>query len=69
MGNGGDFVTPPYGLVLERRVGESFKIIGPDGTVTTVWMHSIGRVQARVRIYAPDSVGIVRTEIYNKGEA
>jgi len=50
-------------LVLTRREGESIRI-GDDIVVTIARMsHFHGRPECRVRIAAPKSVHIVRTEL------
>lgn len=53
-------------LVLTRREGESIRI-GEDIVVTITEMsHFHGRPRCRVRIAAPQSVSIVRTELERK---
>lgn len=52
------------GLVITRRIGESFKI-GEDITVTII---DVSGTTARIRIEAPREVPIHRSEHYAGGD-
>lgn len=53
-------------LILTRRVGESLKVIQPDGTVVTATVLGVKGNQVRLGIEAPKEVLVHREEIYER---